>query len=147
MGGFRISKVGDWARAQRAMFLLSSADLRKPLKAMGEHVLLRVSDAFQEETSPSGEKWKPSERAAARKRGKTLVQTGRLRASVAYEVHGDELHVGTNLVYGAIHNFGGETGRRDARFEMPKRTFLELTDGDRDEFGSIMGDFLGELVE
>lgn len=143
MGGFRVTKIGDWLRAKRTMARLASADLRPPLKGAGEHMLTRVSDAFEEEKSPSGEKWKPSKKRS----GKTLTDTARLKKSVAYEVVGDDVHVGTNVVYGAIHNYGGETGRAGARFEMPQRTFLAVTDEDREEFGEMFREFVEDLVE
>lgn len=138
MGGFRITKIGQWVQAQRKLRRLATANLSSPLKAMGEHMLTRVSEAFEEERSPAGEKWPASKRAAG-KRGKTLQKTGRLKGSVAYRVVGDSVHVGTNVVYGAIHNFGGKAGRGA---QIPQRTFLEVTEDDREELGAIMDEFL-----
>jgi phage gpG-like protein len=59
------------------------------------------------------------------------VQTGRLRSSVAHEVTrtsriGYDLRVGTNVVYGRIHEYGGPAlawGKH--LFYMPKRSFLQ----------------------
>jgi len=40
--------------------------------------------------------------------GRLRARTGRLRGSVRTEVHGDEARIGSNVVYAAIHEFGGE---------------------------------------
>lgn len=39
---------------------------------------------------------------------KVLLNTGRLRTSITYEVKGKKLFVGSNVVYAAIHQFGGK---------------------------------------
>ena len=38
--------------------------------------------------------------------------TGRLRQSIQWEVRGNETHVGSSVVYAAIHEFGGKTRAR-----------------------------------
>lgn len=61
---------------------------------------------FETETDPAGVRWQPS--FAARKRaGQTLTDTARLRQSITASATASEAMVGTNLVYAAIHNFGG----------------------------------------
>lgn len=49
---------------------------------------------------------------SGRKRpGKTLLDKGNLRDSYTYQLGGGVLEVGSNLVYAAIHHFGGQAGR------------------------------------
>ena len=38
-----------------------------------------------------------------------LINTGQLRRSIAHNVIGNAVEVGTNLDYAAVHQFGGET--------------------------------------
>jgi phage gpG-like protein len=50
--------------------------------------------------------WTPSQRALDQG-GQTLLDTGRLAASIVYAISGNTLYIGTNVVYAAIHQFGG----------------------------------------
>lgn len=105
-------------------------------RKLGNVVLNDTLDAFRKGQSPFGEKWKVSGRVVAaggrRKRlgerpaGKTLVDTGRLRASLHVAADQDSAEVGTDLIYARIHQFGGETGRRGARFDMPARPYMPI---------------------
>jgi phage gpG-like protein len=56
--------------------------------------------------------WKRSKRAIEQS-GMTLLDTGRLATSITYSIGIDRktIHIGSNVVYAAIHNFGGYNGR------------------------------------
>lgn len=65
-----------------------------------------------------GSKWKDLANGTkkARKRkgkwpGPILQVSGRLAGSIHYNAHNDKVEVGTNLVYAAIHEFGGTINR------------------------------------
>lgn len=62
---------------------------------------------FIECKGPDGEDWEPSERSM-RDGGKPLSDTGRLRQSIEYATTPDSVMVGTNVIYGRIHQLGGE---------------------------------------
>lgn len=108
-----------------------------------------VEENFDQEGRPS---WKPSRRAEAQG-GRTLQDTGRLAASITSRATGNQAMVGTNVVYAAIHQFGGHTGphtilpkNKKALFwpgarhpvksvkhpgsDIPARPFLSLTESD-----------------
>ncbi|MGB0695370.1 MAG: phage virion morphogenesis protein [Rhodospirillaceae bacterium] len=68
---------------------------------------------FETNVGPGGKPWEPSKRAK-KQGGQTLVDQGHLRDSLTYRVLGRVLQWGTNLVYAAIHQFGG-TIKREAR--------------------------------
>lgn len=74
------------------------------LDAIGGELLKRVQLNFRNSQSPEGVPWAPLKKRA----GKPLVDTARLRNSITYAVNGDSVSVGTNVIYAAIHNFGGE---------------------------------------
>ncbi len=63
---------------------------------------------------------------------KILTASGRLRRSLHYVYDLRRLLLGSNLVYAAIHQFGGETGSKAGRFVMKQRSYLVLQDEDRD---------------
>ena len=69
--------------------------------------------------------WMPS-LAAEERDGQTLQDTGRLMGSVSTDHDDRQAVVGTNVVYGAIHQFGGKTGRNES-VELPARPFLLVT--------------------
>lgn len=83
---------------------------RDLLAEIGEDIVSQVRTSFEEQKSPGGDAWEPSIRAAE-EGGQTLVDSARLETSINYEVGSDEVEVGTNVVYGAIHQFGGQAGR------------------------------------
>lgn len=64
-----------------------------------------VEDNFRDQGRPE---WKASERAK-KQGGKTLQDTGRLAASIGKGTRSNktEAIVGTNVVYAAVHQFGG----------------------------------------
>ena len=72
--------------------------------------------------------WIPSKRAI-RDSGQTLVDTARLSSSIVYEVSGNQILVGTNVEYAAIHQFGGMTGRGHA-VNIVARPYLVIQNED-----------------
>jgi phage virion morphogenesis protein len=70
-----------------------------------------------------------------------LIRTGRLKASIGWKVLGDTIAVGTNLVYAAIHQFGGRAGR-GMKVRIPARPFLGLTEEDRREAEALLLEWL-----
>ncbi len=81
-------------------------------------LLTGVSRTFSNETDPNtGEKWQPLaattllERAKKRYTGSMLKRTGDLAKSVHPEHDKHSALVGTNKVYAAIHQFGGQIKR------------------------------------
>ncbi|MCB2186946.1 MAG: phage virion morphogenesis protein [Deltaproteobacteria bacterium] len=100
------------------------------LQEVGEIARSQALDAFEAQASPAGEAWQPSRRAEA-EGGQTLLDTGLLRGSLFVELAGDEVWVGSNRLYAAIHQFGGQAGRGrkvtiPARPYMPDEDSLDL---------------------
>lgn len=94
-------------------------------------------ERFETNIAPDGTPWKPSERATLQN-GQTLVDSARLRDSIGYEVTGDELSLGTNVIYAAIHQGGGKAGRNKS-VELPARPFLGVSDQDQLSIDDIWG--------
>lgn len=79
------------------------------LRAIGTGLVTNVSRRFRTGMDPFGNPW-PELNAAyeAGKRNQFILQeSGRLVESINRDVVGHELAVGSNVVYAAIHQFGG----------------------------------------
>lgn len=83
-------------------------------------------------------------RAASSRRlsgGKVLIDTGRLRNSITSKAFKDRVEVGTNVIYAAIHQFGGTAGR-GLKVDIPARPFLAIQDEDWPEIRAAVENFL-----
>jgi phage virion morphogenesis protein len=70
---------------------------------------------------------------------KTLIDTRKLYRSYTYNLTGQAgLEVGSDMVYAAIHQFGGETGSRKGRFNMVARPVVGMTDDHKAYVGDLM---------
>lgn len=114
---------------------------------------------FERETGPGGAKWPPSLRAQLTG-GQTLTDTARLRQSITHRADSDSVAVGTNVIYAAIHQFGGTISAKSARalvfrladgttrqvrsVTIPARPFLGVDDDDRAAIADIISDWLAE---
>lgn len=104
---------------------------------------LRIAD---EKTAPDGASWAPwsDGYAATRKpHHSLLVDQGipGLLDSVQSYATGLEAVVGTNLVYGAIHQFGSEDGT------LPARPYLGLSADNRTAIEDLVAGRIEELLQ
>ncbi len=78
------------------------------LKNIGEYKVEATQTLFDKQEDPQGVKWAAlSKRYKEKKKGKKiLTETRRLRDSIIYAVRNGNLKIGTNVVYGAPHQFG-----------------------------------------
>lgn len=70
-----------------------------------------------------------------------LVRQGHLMNSVNYKAGRDSVRWGTNLVYAAIHNFGGMAGV-NRKVKIPARPYLVLQDEDLADFNEVLAQYL-----
>lgn len=70
---------------------------------------------FRSTSGPDGAAWEKSFRAK-HEGGQTLSLSRRLRNSITYAATGSTATVGTNVVYAAIHQFGGTVRAKNAQF-------------------------------
>lgn len=134
------------------------------MKEIGEIVRTSIEQNFAETGRP--EKWPESQRVK-RKGGQTLSDKGRLRRSFTVQAESDRVSVGTNVIYAAIHQFGGKTSphvitakRGKALFwvgarhpvksvnhpgsKIPARPFLMVQDADWTGINSAVNRYLLE---
>jgi len=150
--------------------------LKPVLKNFGEYMLLATEERFAREHDPDGRAWAPlSARRLAEKKGpKILTERSRLRKSMAYKVGATFVRIGTNVVYGAVHQLGFAgtvvvrahrrkvksrnvtSGRRKVssgvgfvkshhrKMNMPARPFLGVSTADTAELIAILRDYVLE---
>lgn len=127
---------------------LANADLRPLLDALGSEVETQTRRRISEEkTAPDGAPWAPwsDAYAATRHGGQSLLQSeGHLLDSMHYQViGGDVVEVGSNLVYAAIHQFGGEEVGRN----IPARPYLGLSDENIDDLAALASDVVAGWLQ
>lgn len=72
---------------------------------------------------------------------KTLIDTARLMNSINSRAYADRVEVGTNVVYAAIHHFGGPAGR-GKKVKIPARPYLMVQNEDWREIRAALADYL-----
>ncbi|MDA8123517.1 MAG: phage virion morphogenesis protein [Deltaproteobacteria bacterium] len=146
-------------------------NLAPAMKNIGEYLQRSTWERFDAQKDPSGKPWAKLKAStlARKKTSKILIESSRLRDSIVYHADNDQVEVGTNVVYAAIHQFGGKTAPRTIRptrkkalfwpgashpvgavnhpgSQIPARPFLGVSDEDKAEILDIIRDhvFLGE---
>lgn len=119
--GIRIRVTEDTISDGLAALGRRAADLSRAMSAIAAYMLTATQRHFETETGPDGKWPRLKPRTAARRIGRRrrgtaniLRVTNRLYSSVTPDSGPDFAAVGTNLVYAAIHQFGG-TIERQAR--------------------------------
>jgi phage virion morphogenesis protein len=140
--GVRITLTGKEQSLAALRGVVERAD--NPLgmwERIGMSLVVSTQRRFEEGKAPDGSPWPPSVRALA-EGGKTLIDTARLMQSQTYEASYSGVAVGTNVIYAAIHQLGGEIHRGSHVIRMPVRAFLGVDDDDEREIVAIAEDWL-----
>lgn len=133
-----------------------AASTRPLMDAIGVYLQSETRMRFEDQVGPDGVAWRPSQRAIEQA-GQTLVDTGRLRDSITHLAEDGAVEVGTDVLYGAIHQFGGRIEPRTAsalrfrigerwvtagRVDMPARPYLGLAPEDEPAIAELVGAYL-----
>lgn len=168
MAGTDIKITVDDRRVTTALDHLArqGADLRRAaLKNIGQQLVKSTRARFATETSSDGTAWaalNPEYKKG--KRGTKILQEagmrGGLLGTIVYQVTGDRLQVGTNKVYGAIHQFSGKIVPKTGKalvFRMggkviiarsvtiPARPFLGISAADKVTIAEVVQDHIDEV--
>lgn len=162
MGNVQISDTQVLAALER-LRRVSGGNARPVMSAIARYMKTSTQLRFRNQTSPEGHRWPPSQRAR-RQGGQTLRDTNRLYRSISSSSGPHHAEVGTNVVYGAAHQFGVRrvvnvgahrrqmTGQSRGRswaksvpvksfsrmLFLPKRPFLGFSQADRAEILDIL---------
>ena len=114
-----------------------SENLRPLMKNIAGIFAYSTEENFKEEGRP--DKWADLAESTKKQRTKTghypgqiLQVSGQLASSISTYYDNDSAVIGSNLVYAAIHQLGGQAGRNKS-VEIPARPYLKLTDEDFEE--------------
>lgn len=162
MTGIRVT-VND-REVQQALRELArlGRDPSPPLKALGPLLVASTRDRITREVTPEGSPFAPLLPAyAAGKRGPGILREramrGGLFASLTSEQAGKSLRIGTNKIYGAVHQFGATIRPRSApalvfrlggrlvragSVKIPARPYLGISEEDREEILHVFGLFI-----
>lgn len=131
MSGVSISWQFEDREVQKAFRALEKAFANPApiMRVIGSGLVDGTRRRFVEARDPDGQSWKAlSPDYAAIKRGPGILREsairGGLMGSITRRATADSVEVGTNKVYGAIHQFGGTI-----RAKNPKGLFFFLSGG------------------
>lgn len=105
-------------------------DLTPLMDILGTTLESDIADNFEGEHSPEGVPWIPSKRVAQTAvgksgpqlpTGKTLQKSRRLSLSITHTPGPRHVEVGTNVVYGGIHQFGFDGPQKVASHQRTMR--------------------------
>lgn len=84
-------------------------DTTPVMAAIGTGLVGSTHMRFVTQTDPEGQAWAALNTgyAAEKRNSRILTESGRLRDSINSRPGNDEVLVGTNVIYAAIHQFGG----------------------------------------
>ena len=106
-----------------------------------------VEENFEQQGRP---KWEGLKKPTIERRvkkgywpGKILQMRGELAASITSNYDENSATVGTNKVYAAIHQFGGEAGK-NKKVKIPARPYLKLGDQEKSQIFKEIEKFLDE---
>ncbi|OCG20033.1 phage virion morphogenesis protein [Gilliamella sp. App2-1] len=121
-------------------------DTQSLFSHMGE-VLLDIHEArFNAQESPDGVPWKELspwyKDSKPKQKDKILTLDGNLRSTLHWQIEGNTLLFGTNLIYGAIHHFGG-TIKPVKGVVIPARPWLGISAQDKLLLVDVVREHLG----
>lgn len=161
MSGALIEVTINDAEVQRAFTRLVSVmeNTTPVMSVIGTALVASTHRRFISQTDPDGAAWATldPEYAAAKRNARILTESGRLRDSINSEAGPDQVRVGTNTIYAAVHQFGGtikpvssshlvfRLGNRLVMADsvtLPARPFLGISSDDEAEIAEIVFGFI-----
>lgn len=166
------SLVSDFSGLSRIQALLRQAGERltnpQPLLTdIGAALVNSTRSRFDTQSGPDGRRWAPhsADTVISRLGGTKRVYTkkmrfrkgtqarmdnmrilflqGHLRNSITFHASRTGVEIGTNLTYGAIHQFGGRAGR-GKKVAIPARPYLGLSAADESMIEGLAQAYLRE---
>ncbi|WP_439532033.1 phage virion morphogenesis protein [Polymorphobacter sp.] len=132
----------------------ASIDFTPVMATIADYMRFGVLERFEAQAGPDGEAWTRSQRALA-EGGLTLTKSGELKLSITADSDATSAIAGTNKIYAAIHQFGGQISRPlgkktfgpRAPVTIPARPFLGFSVEDLTEIEKMLGDHIKAAFE
>jgi phage virion morphogenesis protein len=136
-----MSLDADMAKATLTALRNKMKNITPVMKTVGQVIRTSIQKNFEKGGRPEG--WIRLSKAtvAKKRRDIKLVDTGRLKNSINVRASSDRVVVGTNVVYAAIHHFGGQAGRGH-KVKIPARPYMLVQDEDWKEINEVAADYL-----
>lgn len=139
----------DTLSARLQAGLKAVVDFSPAMRTIADIMRTQTLERFEAETGPDGVRWRPSQRAIE-DGGLTLTDSGHLKQSISAASDATSAVVGTNLLYAAIHQFGGTMrGRQGAKSQnvpkprvIPARPFMGFGPADIAEIEAVLDNHL-----
>ncbi len=140
-------KIDDVELQKSLKKLASKAENLRPLmKNISGIMMDSVEENFEKEGRP--DKWTPLAKSTIKQRtkkgywpGRILQMRGELASSITSYYDDDSAVVGTNKVYAAIHQFGGNAGK-NKKVKIPARPYLLLATNDEKQIINEIKNYL-----
>lgn len=145
---FDLSSIGRLQERIARLGNVDRQDLLEQLAGVAESQTRRR--ITEEQETPDGEPWQAwsADYAATRHGGQALLQgEGNLVDSITSEIEGDEALIGSNLVYAAIHQFGGTPDMAPGPAGIPAREYLGFSRDNLDEIEAVADRWLDKHLE
>lgn len=127
MAQFQVTALTAMVEARIRDMLDRAENMQPAFAAIGRVLKMRIDLCFKLGRSPWGEPWLPLKY----RRGQPLIDTGRLRRSVAPKAAPDYVTIGTNLVQAKLQNFGGKVSQEARTVQLQFRRERDGTIGNR----------------
>lgn len=113
------------------------------LAEIGECLLESTQQRFVDMQAPDGTPWEELSETTLSRKNRTdriLTESGTLADTLNYQISNNELSLGSNMEYAAMHQFGGTTSPFSAfpNQEIPARPFLGIAPFERAEILDIL---------
>lgn len=149
--------------AFRRLAIAFSGDTRPVMAAIGSALVGSTQRRFASQTDPDGNHWLANSTGygATKRNVRILTESGRLRSSINSRPSQNEVRIGTNVVYAAIHQFGGTISAKGGGFlsfriggqfvkvrsvKIEARPYLGISTDDREEVKDIVFGFIDRLT-
>lgn len=135
----------------RAHWALEQPPVKRVRRAAGQRG--RKPDTAPDQRPAGSARWYPwtawtADYAGARHGGQSLLQgEGDLLDSITFDVQGDRVEIGSNLVYARIHQEGGVAGMAPGPAAIPARPYLGLSSDNLAELQVVAGRWLDQHLE
>lgn len=137
----------DNKKVEKALLEIAqkTSNLRPLMKNIAGIMADSTEENFKEEGRPKwkdlSEKTKNARKKSGHYPGQILQVSGQLALSVTTQYDDSSAVIGSNKIYAAIHQLGGQAGK-NKKTTIPARPYLKLTDDDFDEIISIVEKYL-----
>ena len=115
--------------------LEKGTQLEPALREIGEYLIESTQVRFTQMQSPEGVPWQAlSKKTLAKKKrpDRILTESGTLADTLTYQLNHNQLMFGTNLEYGATHQFGRDEAN------IPARPYIGINREDQTEILEIL---------